>query len=123
MKRKIFSFASNTEFRFGDGKSVASEKRLLIPEKIAGKAVTIKIDIMNREIPLLLSKESMKCAGTIIDFLENEVNIFGKDVSLHFTSSGHYAIPLNDRYESSASSDDSGLIEVFFTIDKSANSY
>ena len=98
-KKKIQVFASNTEFRFGDGKRVVSEKCALIPGKIGGKAVTIKTDVMNSEIPLLISKESMKCAGTKIDFLEDKVNIFGKDSSLHFTSSGHYAIPLNDRVE------------------------
>ena len=59
----------------------------------------------------------MKCVGTKIDFLEDKVNIFGKDISLHFTSSGHYAIPLYDSYEGSASLDDSRFIEVFLTID------
>ena len=66
---------------------------MLIPGKIAGKAVTIKTDVVNSEIPLLLSKKSMKCAGPKIDFLQYKVSIFGKDISLHFTSSGHYAIP------------------------------
>ena len=115
-KRYIQSFASNTEFRFGDGKSVIPEKCVLIAGKIAGKAVTIKTDVVNSEIPLLFSKESMKCAGTKIDFLEDKVNIFGKDISLHFTSSGHYSIPLNDSHEGSASLDDSRFKEVFLTI-------
>ena len=89
---------------------------MLIPGKIAGKAVTIKTDVGNSKIPLPLSKESMKCVGTKIDFLEDKVNIFGKDISLHFTSSGLYTIPLNDSYKGSAPLDDSRFIEVFFTI-------
>ena len=101
-------------------------------EIIAGKAVTIKTDVVKTEIPLLPSKESMKCVDTKIDILEGKVNIFGKDISLHFTSSGLYAIPLNDSYEGLASLDDSRFIQVFFPIDnlrdkitsrKSANSY
>ena len=87
---------------------------MLIPGKIAGKAVTIKTDVVNSEIPLLLSKKSMKCAGPKIDFLQDKVSIFGKDISLQFTS--NYAIPLNDSYEDSAFLDDSRFIEVFLTI-------
>ena len=51
---------------------------------------------MNGQIPLLLSKESMKCVDTKIDFLEDKINIFGKDISLHFAFSSHYAILPND---------------------------
>ena len=40
-------------------KGVVSEKCLLIPGKIAGKAVTIKTDVVNSEIPLLLSNYEM----------------------------------------------------------------
>ena len=58
----------------------------------------------------------MKCTGPKIDFLEDKVSVFGKDISLHFTSSGHYAIPLNDSYEDSAFLDDSTFTEVFLTI-------
>ena len=88
---------------------------MLTPRKIAGKAVTIKKGAVNNEIPLLLSKESMKCAGPKIDFLGDKVNIFGNDIN--FTSSGHYAISLHDRYEGSAFLDDSRFIEVFLAID------
>ena len=90
---------------------------MLTPRKIAGKAVTITKGAVNSEIPLLLSKESMKCAGPKIDFLGDKVNIFGNDINLNFTSSGHYAISLNDRYQGSAFLDDSRFIEVFLTID------
>ena len=47
-------------------------------------------------IPLLLSKNSIKKPNTKIDFANDKVNIFGKNVDLQFTSSGHYAIPLRD---------------------------
>ena len=46
-KKKIQSFATNIEFSFGDVKSVV--KCMLIPQKIAGKAVTIKTDVMNSD--------------------------------------------------------------------------
>ena len=37
----------------------------------------------------------MKKAGRKINFVKNKVITFGKEISLQFTSSGHYAIPLN----------------------------
>lgn len=40
--KKTQNFASNIGFRFGDRKSAVLEKSMLIPEKIADKAVTIK---------------------------------------------------------------------------------
>ena len=110
-KKKIQIFASNTKSWFGDRKSLVSEKSVLIPGTIAGKALTIRYMLKN-EIQLLLSKDSMKCAGTKIDFLEDKVDIFGNDISLQFTSCDHYPILLNDSYEGSASSDDSRFIEV-----------
>ena len=38
----------------------------------------------------------MKKPNTKIDFANDKVNIFGKNVDLQFTSSRHYAIPLRD---------------------------
>ena len=38
----------------------------------------------------------MKKPNIKIDFTNDKVNIFGKNVDLQFTSSGHYAIPLRD---------------------------
>ena len=74
-------------------KVVASEKSVVIPCNIAGKNVSLKTDVVKSEIPLLLSKESMKAAESKIDFVNDTINISGKDIHLHFTTSGHYAIP------------------------------
>ena len=63
-KNNIKSFKSNTEFQFGDRKIVTSEKCISIPFKIAGERVNVVTDAVKSEIPLLLSKESMKNAGT-----------------------------------------------------------
>ena len=38
----------------------------------------------------------MKKANMKIDFSNDKVNTFDKEVDLQFTSSGHYAIPLRD---------------------------
>ena len=45
--------------------------------------------------------------------------MFGKDIHLHFTTSGHYAIPLNETNLNikTSSLDDSNFVEVLLTID------
>ena len=48
------------------------------------------------DIPLFLSKESMKRANTVIDFKNDYVELFGKKINLFFTSSGHYCIPIKN---------------------------
>ena len=59
----------------------------------------------------------MKKAGTKIDFVKDKVIIFGKEISLQFTSSGHYAIPLNDYHEDlKLSIDESKFTKVLLTI-------
>ena len=117
-KYDIKSFKSDTEFKFGDGKTVTSEKCISVPCKIAGEIVNLVTDAVKSEIPLLLNKESMKKAGTQIDFVKDKVIIFGKKISLQFTSSGHYAILLNDYHKDlKLSIDESKFTEVLLTID------
>ena len=46
--------------------------------------MNVVTDVVKSEIPLLLSKESMKKAGTKIDFVNVFVIIFGLEISLSF---------------------------------------
>ena len=70
---------ADTVFRFGDGAEVSSLQEVQFPVIIGVKRVMIKANIVKNEIPLLLSKASMKRA---------------QNVKLQTTSSGHYCIPL-----------------------------
>lgn len=56
---------------------------MFIPGKRADKAIAIKTYVVNIQIPLLLSKDSMIYAGIKIDFLGNKAEIFNKNISLH----------------------------------------
>ena len=94
-RKKIQEFTSEAEFKFEDGKVVASEKHVVIPCNNAGENLSLKTDVVKSEIPLSLSKESMKAAETKIDFVNDKINMFGKDIHSHFAMSGHYTIPLN----------------------------
>ena len=90
----IVTEPSNAVFKFGDSKMIKSKKRVKIPAIIANMPVMISTDVIEYDIPLLLSKDSMKKANTQIDFKDDKVHIFGQKVDLFFSSSGHYCIPI-----------------------------
>ena len=90
MNIKIFQ--SDTKFKFGDRKQVSAVKRVIFPTKIAGKICQIEAEIVKENIALLLSKNSLKRCGTVIDTNNNKATIFNKKIDLHFSSSGHYCI-------------------------------
>ena len=48
---------SDTLFKFGDGEKIRSLRKVKIPIKIGEKDVMLQIDVVNTEIPLLLSKQ------------------------------------------------------------------
>ena len=84
-------------FKFGDGRKVASIEKVTIPATIGEQPVRIRADVVREEIPLLLSKKSMKKAETNIDFKTDTISMFGSQQRLITTSSGHYAVPLGQR--------------------------
>ena len=84
-------------FKFGEGQSVKSEGKVKLPAMIGSKRITVDTEIIQANIPMLLSKESMKKAGTIINFNTDEIQILGETHNLISTKSGHYAIPLTTK--------------------------
>ena len=56
-------------------------------------SVTVYTEIIDNKIPLLLSKDAMKRADTVLYFSTDSVSMFGMKFQLDFTSSGgHYMI-------------------------------
>ena len=86
---------SENTFRFGKGDVVKSLKRVIIPANLGGRNVYITTDVVETDIPLLISRELMKKAEAVLDFNRDTITLFGAEEKLHFTTSGHYAIPLN----------------------------
>ena len=89
-------YDSESTFRFGSGVSYKSLYKAEIPAMIGSKRVLISTDVVETSVPLLLSKHAMKKASTNIDFVKDEVSMFGEKQNVHLTNSGHYAIPLNN---------------------------
>ena len=93
-KASVLHSDSSTVFKFGDGKRVPSTKKMTVPACIGNQRVMIETDVIDSDIPLLLSKPAMKKAGTKIDFLSDTVQMLGVKQDLLITSSGHYAVPI-----------------------------
>ena len=97
--KSIQEVPSHTRFRFGVGGLVyESEKHVKFPALIGTRKVFLEADLIDCDLPLLLSKESMKKADTHINFKNDEVTMLGQKLKLKFTSSGHYAITLMGHY-------------------------
>ena len=92
---KVKYFDSNSSFKFGSGKIYKSLFRAEIPACIGRETVLISTDVVETTVPLLISKSAMKKAETSINFVNDEVIMFGRTQKVHITESGHYAIPLN----------------------------
>ena len=55
--------SSNAIYRFGDGGECKSFKRVIIPIKIGSRDYLLRVEVVANEIPLLLSKGTMKSLG------------------------------------------------------------
>ena len=81
-------------FKFGNSAKLPSLGCYTIPVVVAGKNGTIDLDIIDSDIPLLLSKKAMKGMKMKINMEDDTVDVWGKRVDLTTTSSGHYCISL-----------------------------
>ena len=90
----IVTKPSDNSFKFGDGRRVTSTGCVDLPAKIGNCDVTIKTDIVNEDIPLLLSKSSLKKSKSDINFYDNTIQILGQKLRLFETQTGHYILPI-----------------------------
>jgi hypothetical protein len=84
---------SDTVFTFGNQDSLPSLATYTIPGQLAGRNVALEVDIVASDIPLLLSKTTMKNAKVKNDTENDTAEILGKAVPLNITSAGHYCVP------------------------------
>ena len=79
-------------FKFSNGNKL--NYKVTLSYVIADIEVCIIIDVVDTDIPLLLSKDSMKRGGTCLNFENYSMMMFKKKILLRCTSSGHYHIPI-----------------------------
>ena len=88
--------SKNTYYKFGSGEKVVAKEIMEIPCIIGGINRTIRTDIVESDIPLLLSKPDMKKMGFKINLENDTLEVNGKSIDLDTTAGGHYFIPLQE---------------------------
>ena len=97
-RNDIQTMDSKAQFRFGDSPPVTAIKKVLLPMKLSNVNLLLETEIVSSDVPLLLSKDTMKRAKAKINFVDDKIELFGEEQSMMCTSSGHYAIPMNNNY-------------------------
>ena len=75
-KYKIQQTVGQRIFKFGGGERLKSKGEYSLPAVIAGKEVIIRTDVVESDIPLLLSRKAMKTAEVKIDLKHDTAMIF-----------------------------------------------
>ena len=88
--------ASKSLYRFGDGDEQRGLQEVDIPVLIGSKRMKIAVDIVDANIPLLISKPLMSEVGMVIDTKEHTLEFDGQRHQLLTSSSGHYMIPVSE---------------------------
>ena len=87
---------SDAVFKFVGGEQIKSSEKITLPCWSAGVKCLIETDVVNSEIPLLLSKMTMKKAKMELDLVHDKAKISGKEVPLQNTSNGHYIVSMKE---------------------------
>lgn len=91
--RKLVRFEpSNAVIRFGEGGPQESLGTLTMPISIGGQNLFLQIEVINSNIPCLLSNEAMEKIGMIIDLGEQSVTFKGRKVDIIKAKTGHTCI-------------------------------
>ena len=109
---------STSAFKFGDEPAVSSAEKVTFPCYILGERTTLSADVVDRNIPLLISKGEMKKRKFILNFDQDTLECGGKKHDLNTTSKGHFKLPLWSEEECNVSFDEMSNKEKVSTITK-----
>ena len=92
-KKSVVYRESKKYYKFGSGvlKAINSME---LPCQIGDKNVRLTVDIVDSDIPLLLSAASLKKAGGMLDLVNDKIKLFDQWVTYDLTSSGLFVISL-----------------------------
>ena len=88
-KRLIKHHTPGNTYRFGNGKLFPVLQNVDIPISLGSRNVMLNTDIVASDIPLLLSRKSMKKSNMTFDFKNDHAVIFDQSIQLLATKSGH----------------------------------
>lgn len=93
-KVKILYEKSNVQFKFGVGHCVPALYTARIPVTIGKTPCFMNCDVIEKNVPLLLSKKALKDSESQLDLKNDIVTMFDEHLKLETTSNGHYYINL-----------------------------
>ena len=82
-------YESGVSFIFGGGQSKGSLGRYIIPLQLHGYNCKMDVELVEANIPLLISIPAMGRAGIILDFSENKTTVFGVTRNMERTTTGY----------------------------------
>ena len=85
---------SNSYYKFGYGPAQKASTTIRFPIYIGSKKVLLDADVLEHDLPLLLSKATLKRANARLNTEDDTITLLGETIKLINTSSGHYAIPI-----------------------------
>ena len=83
---------SNKVFKFGDSHQVTSLSSVKMPAQIGQKNCFTNTETVDENIPLLLSKTSLKKANTVLNLSNDEIKMFNQKIQTENSFNGHYSI-------------------------------
>ena len=92
--RAVQSEQSKCNFKFDDGPTYTSTRVVIIPVMFGSHRAMLCIHVVDCEIPLLMSCQFLKRANCKIDFVHDKVLMFGEEVPVKISRTGHYCVPL-----------------------------
>ena len=96
-RNKVLKERCAVSFRFGDNKPTESSEKITFPAVVCNKDVNIVAQVVDANIPLLISKQTMANAKMVMDFSDYTITAFGHTQKMLKTASGHCSIPLSKK--------------------------
>ena len=93
-RRTIHYEKSVGRFRFGNGETFNSLKKVLLLLYLGGIRAQILSDVVECQIPHLLSKNSLKRGEGSIIFVQDTIILLKQKLQLETSTTGHYFIQL-----------------------------
>ncbi|CAK9007796.1 unnamed protein product [Durusdinium trenchii] len=97
-------FTETNHFKYGNGHQETSELAVRVPVRLGGRAGTIKVAIVKGQAPLLVSRNALKSLKAVINFADNELQLFDDQVKIPLLTNqaGQYTVDLLGQPDDSA---------------------
>lgn len=106
---------SKNSFCFGDGNAHRSKYSTIIPIYVAQCRHELYVEIVACNIPLLLSRDTLRRAKAKIDVEMATICFLGTTISLMISSTGHLCLPIGRSLDNSNEETRKVLSRILFT--------